>query len=207
MARDGKKKDEDYGLTGKSRKSNGDYGITGKARKSKEERDRSRDITKARSEARKEFTDTIQDHGGGDYCYPTATNKVYSRIFRGGKPDGDRKHWPEEDQQRIAVGEKSAAKQIREYGAEGDREIVEEAGKGAAEANRNMNDKGVQSVWDWFFNPTSIWDEPPEATPVSTPDPTPKTPSDSSAEEPIDELVNINLVQDLGSLAKWLVGM
>jgi hypothetical protein len=194
MAREPKRK-EDYGLTSGSRKSVADS------------KARAKEITKARTDARKEFTDTIQDHGGEKYCYPDATNKVYSRVFRGGKPDGDRKHWPEEDQQRIAVGEKSAAKQIRDYGAEGDREIVEEAGKGAAEANRNMNEKGVQSVWDWFFNPTSIWDEPPEATPVPTPYPTPKTPSDSSAEEPIDELVNTNLVQDLGSLAKWFIGM
>lgn len=167
-----------------------------------------KEVKQVRLDSRQDFTDSISDHGGSKMCYPIATKRVEARVFRNGRPVGKRDQWDTEDQQRIAVGEKSAAKRIREYGASGDTEIVTQAGNGAADANRQMNEKGVQSVWDWMFRPKNYWeDRQNEPEPPMQSEPDPPMLEAKSTEPPIDELENTNLVQDLGSFAKWLIGM
>jgi hypothetical protein len=131
---------------GSSKKSSGDAGLTSQSRKATD-----KFVDDSRKQARRDFTDAIQDHGGETDEYRDATEITKHKMFRHGVPDGDRAKWKTEDKARIAVGEKRVADAIRNDGGYGRDAIIDSTQREAREANGDCNDSGVMAVFRWVF--------------------------------------------------------
>jgi hypothetical protein len=73
----------------------------------------------------------------------------------GGKPDGKRDNWPENDQKRVAVSENFAANRVRDLPApkegssqaEANNRVVEASGAGARAASDYIDDQSDNGNW------------------------------------------------------------
>jgi hypothetical protein len=110
-----------------------------------------------RVQTRKDLTDAIAAKGGTQKTYPIATNRLYDKMFRSGKPDGKLDKWSKEDQQRISVGNR-IAKQYVEEGDDGHYGIITSIERGGADANGRCNEDGTESVWRKLFG-RDMWEE------------------------------------------------
>ncbi len=70
-------------------------------------------------------------------------------------PKGKPETWAEEEQQRQAIAKKRATRALQDKDPYGNRDVRRVAGESAKESKQLVNEKGVDSVWDWLFGKPS----------------------------------------------------
>lgn len=77
-------------------------------------------------------------------------------------PKGKPETWTEDEQQRQAIAKNRATKSIKDLDPYGPLDVQKVAGESAKESKHLVNDKGLQTVWDWLFSEPLRLDESPE---------------------------------------------
>lgn len=107
----------------------------------------------------KDFARECQDRGCDGQGIRNASKTVNDKTYTV-TPKGKPETWTEEEQQRQAIAKKRATKELQDKEPYGNREVRRVAGESAKESRQLVNEKGVDSVWEWLFgNPSAQADE------------------------------------------------
>lgn len=107
----------------------------------------------------KDFARECQDRGCDRPGIAGASKEVNDKTYTV-TPNGKPETWTEEEQQRQAIAKKRATKELQDKEPYGNREVRRVAGESAKESRQLVNEKGVDSVWEWLFgNPSAQADE------------------------------------------------
>ena len=105
-------------------------------------------------EENKSFARECQDKGCDGQGIAGASKEVNDKTYIS-TPKGKPETWTEEEQQRQAIAKKRATKALQDKEPYGNRDVRKVAGESAKESKQLVNEKGVDSVWDWLFGKPS----------------------------------------------------
>jgi hypothetical protein len=113
------------------------------------------------------FSDACHDKGADKPTIAGASKRVNDRIFPV-TPDGPLDKWAETDQKNQAIAKRRATQRLEESDPQTSRDIINAAGDGAAQARREVNQYGTDSMWDWLLGKRG--EKPPTEEPDDSDD-------------------------------------
>ena len=106
----------------------------------------------------KDFARECQDHGCDGLGIRNASKEVNDKTYTY-TPKGKPETWTEEEQQRQAIAKNRATKSLKDLDPYGPLDVQKVAGESAKESKHLVNEKGVDTIWDWLFGASSRQDE------------------------------------------------
>lgn len=136
----------------------------------KKRQNRESAVRRVQKDENSRFSRTCGDKGADGKTIAIASKRVNDRIFPV-TPDGTPDKWDERDQKNQAIAKRRATQRLEESDPQTSRDIVNAAGDGAAQARREVNQYGTDSMWDWLLGKRG--EQPATEDPVEDSDDSP----------------------------------